>query len=338
MRRVVVSDDYRETEILPTELFTEYLKLTELEIQRLMIKGERLVEVPCPSCSCIEKLAGFEKFGLKYVECADCQTLYVSPRPSDESIKRYAQESKAKKFWYSQIVKDTLQSRLGHLCKPRTMWVANMTKEYCKDAKVFVDVNSMSQGFLQGVEELDLFVEKKLLAPEISVEDISGFEVINKSIFEVNPKELQVDVITAFASLGRVFSPEKFLSAIHSVLSSKGLLLFTVSASSGFDLQVLWENSKIVYPPEHINLFSVEGLEKLLKRCGFEIIELSTPGQLDVELVKNALKKNENIKINRFLSYLLKKRNDNAHRMFQEFLQQFKLSSHVRVAARKKHE
>ena len=74
----------------------------------------------------------------------------------------------------------------------------------------------------------------------------------------------------------------------------------------------------------------------MFKRNGFEIIELSTPGQLDVDLVKNAIKNNPNLKISRFVTYLLQKRDEDSHRSFQEFLQRYKLSSHVRIAAIKK--
>ncbi len=73
----------------------------------------------------------------------------------------------------------------------------------------------------------------------------------------------------------------------------------------------------------------------LFEKNGFEIVELSTPGQLDVELVKNSLKNDKNINLSRFMSYLIEKRDEYVHRSFQEFLQRNNLSSHVRIAARK---
>ena len=39
-----------------------------------------------------------------------------------------------------------------------------------------------------------------------------------------------------------------------------------------------------------MNLFTPSSLSILLERCGFEVMEISTPGVLDVEIVLNAVK------------------------------------------------
>lgn len=340
MRRVVVSDDYRELEIWPSESFDRYLEITEKEVERLLIEKGNLVDVPCPACDSNRRRKGFNKFGLEYVECMDCKTLYVSPRPSEENINRYFTESEATEFWQSHVVKETVKGRIGHLFRPRAMWVANLTEQYFEKPSVFVDINSMYNDFLEEIDKLDLFKNKIILNPSVdiaeSINEEKGFEVINKSIMGVDSNEINANAVTAFAVIDHVFNVEIFLKAVKSLLTDRGLLFFTTSTISGFDLQVLWNNSKTLFPPDKINLLSIEGIVKLLERCGFEIIELSTPGQLDVELVKNAMENNDKLNVPRFISYFLRNRDENAHRSFQEFLQQFKLSSHVRVAARRK--
>ena len=340
MRRVVVSDDYRELEIWPSESFDRYLEITEKEVKRLLIDKGNLVDVPCPACDSNRRRKGFNKFGLEYVECMDCKTLYVSPRPSEENINRYFTESEATEFWQSHVVKETVKGRIGHLFRPRAVWVANLTEQYFEKPSVFVDINSMYNEFLEEIDKLNLFKNKIILNPAVdiaeSIKEEKGFEVINKSIRSVDSTEINANAVTAFAVFDHVFNLKVFLNAVKSLLTDRGLLFFTTSTISGFDLQVLWNNSKTLFPPDKINLLSIEGIIKLLERCGFEIIELSTPGQLDVELVKNAMQNNDKLKVPRFISYFLKNRDKNAHRSFQEFLQQFKLSSHVRVAARRK--
>ena len=114
------------------------------------------------------------------------------------------------------------------------------------------------------------------------------------------------------------------------------MLFFTTKTISGFDLQMLWDKTPYIFVPEHLNLLSIDGLNLLIERSGFGLIELSTPGQLDVELVQLAAKEDPSIKLPSFVSYLLNHRDAEAKEDFQEFLQKHRLSSHVRVAAVKK--
>ena len=338
MKRVVMVDDYREPEIWPPGSFNRYLEMTNKEVKRLLIDKGNLVDVPCPACNSSSRRKEFNKFGLRYVECMDCKTLYISPRPSEEDIHRYFIDSKALEFWHSHVVKESLKARIRHLFRPRAMWVANLTEESFESPRVFVEVNSMYNEFLEEIDRLNLFRVKIVLDPLVDIAESlkEDFKLVNKSIMRVSPGEIDADVVTAFAVINHVFNPENFLNGIRTILVDNGLLFLTTSTISGFDLQVLWENSKIIFPPDQINLLSIEGIVKLVERCGFEIIELSTPGQLDLEVIRNAIRSDDKLKVPRFISYLLNNRNEDAHCSFQEFLQRFQLSSHVRVAARKK--
>ncbi len=110
-------------------------------------------------------------------------------------------------------------------------------------------------------------------------------------------------------------------------MSPGGLCFLTSISISGFDLQVLWNNSNSIFPPDRMNVFSIEGLTALLERHGFECIELSTPGLLDVEIVANAYRQNPSMRLPRFVKYMLDKRDSETYQSFQEFLQRNRLSS-----------
>jgi hypothetical protein len=107
----------------------------------------------------------------------------------------------------------------------------------------------------------------------------------------------------------------------------------TARSGSGFDVQVLWEHADVT-PLEHLNLISVEGLERAIEHSGFEIVELSTPGQLDVQVVDRARKERGTV-LPRFLDYLLAHRDALCHEKLQDFIQEQRLSSHMRLIARK---
>jgi hypothetical protein len=66
------------------------------------------------------------------------------------------------------------------------------------------------------------------------------------------------------------------------------------------------------------------------------MLEYSTPGLLDLDIVRNAIERDKKLDVPRFIKTLLEKGDDKLYRDFQEFLQTNRLSSFVRVLLRKK--
>lgn len=109
----------------------------------------------------------------------------------------------------------------------------------------------------------------------------------------------------------------------------------TTISISGFDMQVLWENSRSIFPLDRINVFSYMGLKLLAQRHGFEMIEYSTPGVLDFDIVENELKKHHEIECPRFVKTMVEREDEQLKQDFQNFLQVNRLSSFVRIVLRK---
>lgn len=338
MRRVVDLADYRHSDIKPDGLFDQYLELSATEIRRLLLDGSQLAETDCPACAVSTRRPAFTKFGLSYVECSSCGTLFISPRPTAERLARYGRESKANEFWSGRILKETTPARVEHLITPEVSWVANTTAELVATPRIFADVQSRSVAFLEGIDELKVFDTKVLIAPERAVASAldgrPGFEQIGDE--PARFAAVEADVVTSFYALDSAHDPRKLLSQIKSMLVRDGLLFIIGSTISGLDLQVLWDRAKTLVPPENLNVFSIEGVTELIESSGFEIVELSTPGHLDLEYIKAAIERGDGVTVPRFLSYVIATRDENARRALQEWLQEFRLSSHLRVVARKK--
>jgi hypothetical protein len=160
-----------------------------------------------------------------------------------------------------------------------------------------------------------------------------GFRIIEVPVEAIPVGGVRADVVTVFETLEHVADPCEFLTAIRRILSTGGVMLLTTLTVSGFDIQVLWEHSKSICPPQHINFLSLEGLQRLVTRAGLDLVELATPGRLDVDIVANALAEDPNLPVPRVVRSLLE-RGPAAREEFQAFLQRHHLSSHVRVVAR----
>lgn len=69
---------------------------------------------------------------------------------------------------------------------------------------------------------------------------------------------------------------------------------------------------------------------------GFNILELSIPGVLDVDIVTNQVVNIKNVNTNRFIEKILNSDNPELKLDFQRFFQQNRLSSHLRIACQSK--
>ena len=68
--------------------------------------------------------------------------------------------------------------------------------------------------------------------------------------------------------------------------------------------------------------------------AGLELVDLSTPGRRDVDILANALRDRPELQVSRFSREILAAP-ESVRQRFQQFLQDSELSSHVRVVARR---
>ena len=337
MKSIVALDEYNEIDIRPSYLLQEYIRLTQEDVLSFLVEGKRLSESSCPGCNGKRISPSFMKFGLGYAECADCRTLFVSPRPQQADINRYYSQSPARMFWRDELSKLTDKKRKEKIFKPRFQWILESTQEHLSRAGHFVDINSAQYGYITEMAETEFFKQKTLLNPFLKLDNIKmkdKIDVVSSPSWDIELKD-KVDVVSLFEVIDRIADVEAFLRSLRSILKDGGLCFITAILISGFDLQMLWDKAINLFPPDRLNVFSVEGMKSLFSRHGFECLEFSTPGVLDVEIVANAIEQNPQIGLPRFVEYMIKNRSSEAIMAFQEFLQANLLSSYGRILIRK---
>lgn len=332
MKRVVVSSGLHEADIRPPALMTEFKRLSIRDASEFFADPGALVEVACPACGTEDKEPVFKKNEFLYNQCRACATVYVSPRPSAEALNAYYATSSASRFRVEHFSRDTAKARRYHLLRSHANWMGQIVDETGSPGEhSYADIQTHSPQVFDEIHALHFFSDLYSADPLIPVEGNSEAPVKTTTLSALN----RVGALSAFEKIEHQFSPASFLETARGVLSEGGILFFTTRSISGFDLQVLWDKTPYIFVPEHLNLLSVEGIGALLERSGFELIELSTPGQLDLEFVLHAARQDPTIKLPQFVRYLIEHRDEFAHADFQEYLQKHRLSSHVRVAARK---
>jgi SAM-dependent methyltransferase len=162
-----------------------------------------------------------------------------------------------------------------------------------------------------------------------------GVETLEQPFEEVAIEEGSLDVLASFEVIEHLFDPRSFLAKCNALLAPGGLLVISCPNSAGFDAIVLgdkWGSFDL----GHLNLFNLDSLSELLHACGFTVIERTTPGKLDAELVrKEVLGGSFELANQPFLHRVLIDKWQEAGPAFQRFLTDNLLSSHMLFAARK---
>lgn len=329
----------KEYEIRPKEIFETFLELAKEDAITFFSNKDEFEYVSCPACAHDNSTFQFEKLGFRYELCDICETLYVNPRPPAESIKKYYTNSKSIKYFADHFYKDTESQRREMIFKPRAEMIANFIKrKFSDNVNVFADIGAGYGGFCEEMKKLDNLNVILAIEPSDDLAIIcknKGFKVVQTQLEDsVEVLRNKVSLATSFEVLEHLHSPKEFLMAARAILSEGGYFVFTTLNINGFDLKVLWEHSNSISPPAHLNFLNVDSVELLLKNCGFKIIEKSTPGLLDLDIVKNAYNEG-NIKLDRFVEHLIQKTDDKTQDEFQQFLRNNNLSSHMCIIAQR---
>lgn len=335
MKNVVLLDDLKEADIRPEKIYDEYKQLLAKDIWEYFPDVSLLTTIDCPGCSNKNSKFAFEKMGLDYRLCDDCGSLFISPRPSEEVLRFFCEKSQSGRFLRKNFLERTQESRSEKVFSYRIQWITGLAEEYFPNVKVFLDYATKYPIFLKQIKSAGLFdtvisafpecYEQEDLLPE-QIQILKGDKLPSNS----------VDIFAAFEVVEKIFDPMKFFNDAYAACRHNGLFVVTTTTSSGFEYQVLGEYSPNIIPIDRLNLLSLEALRGQIEKAGFEIIEVSTPGRIDIEIVKKAYDRNPDIPLHPFWQYIFRHRGANALHSLQEYLQQYQLSSHVRIAAIKK--
>ena len=274
--------------------------------------------------------AQLEPFGyvedFEYLRCAESGSIFLAqlPNPADwarllAEVSRYRHSPKA---FHSDIE----QSRSETVYMPKLEWVESTLRLQGISKPRVMEVTTPPSGFTPLLKGSDSFTEI-LTADEMEL-------VMERRGANDESKGNIAQAAVLLESLDRINDPVALLRAVARQLVDGGLLFVTALVCSGFDMAVLGLRNVYLYPPDRTNCFSLRGLKLLLSRAGFTLLEVSTPGVLDVEIVQAHLNHGTVIPLSTFEQELLNADGE-THEAFQKFLQLRRMSSFARIVGRK---
>lgn len=334
----IIKEKLSEKELRPEELLKGQEAAFRRDIERLKARYSEFVKMPCPACESAQHEFTLEKFEFRYVTCKECGTIYMSPRPSEAVMSDYYANSENYRYWADHIFPASESSRREKIHRPWLGRVINYCDRYSIPKEILLEVGPGFGTFASLAQESGLF--KKVVAVEPTPEMAKacserGVDVINKRVEDIGNEIEQADVVVSFEVIEHLFKPRKFIRLCMERIRTGGLLVLSCPNGQGFDISLLG-NKSLAIDPEHVNLFNPVSLSLLVHDCGFEVMEVSTPGRLDAEFVHTAIENGEFQVDNPFLKRVLVDEWERLGWPFQQFLSENRLSSHMWMAARKR--
>lgn len=320
-----------EENIRPENLFSDFLEKCAEDAENFFDKN-KFHEIPCPACGHTDIASEFHKHSFRYVECSKCFSLYSSPRPSLDELSRYYSNSESSRFWVNQIIKKTKKERNESILLPNVKRIGELFPECAQKNHKIIDIGASSGAFLQGWKTT--YPKAELYAVEPSNDGAQSCRELGaitlEGVIEDVADEIEQtgDIVSCFEVIEHVHDPLAFAKAILKVVAPNGKAIITGLGVEGFDIQLLWEKSRSIMPPHHLNFLSTKGIESAFLKAGFSKVEIFTPGRLDVDIVEHAVNRGEYNYSTRFEKLLMSKAKK-SREAFQDFLAKNELSSHI---------
>lgn len=328
--------DLSESELCPPSFIEEYEVAFERDLARL--REAPRVAVRCPGCCAARVGEQLTKRGFRFGRCTECGTLYMSPRPVPEAMRAFYADSESYRFWAEHIFPASEEARREKIHRPWLERVREICYEHEVERGTLVEVGPGFGTFSALAQESGWFDQVVAVepTPELAAAcESRGVRVVPLAIEEVTDELPEADVVVAFEVLEHLYEPRAFLAGCARRLRPGGLLVLTTPNGLGFDVVTLGAASGAV-EPGHVALLNPGALELALAAAGLEPIEVSTPGRLDAEFVRQAhLDGTSSLGNEPFLRRVLVDEWERLGGPFQQFLASNGLSSHMWCVARR---
>lgn len=336
MKTIVSVQEIEELEVKPPAEVAMWRKLVVTAMEKQSAEGRGWVTSRCPCCDTDENRAAFRRSGVDYVECTDCGTLYARRRPGEAALIDWHRDSEPARFWRERLLKASEAARREKIVIPRAQWITDGRAEYAPDGTHVVDVSANSRPLIEEILAAapDLRITVASQTAETGGEALAGLTVAPTAVAAL-PSLGEADFVTALDAFDRAPDLRALVAAIHETLRPGGIVFATLPVASGFEVQALWDRSPTVLPPDKVNLPTIAGLMRLFAAPDWELLELSTTGMFDVELVRRTIEHSPEADWPRAVRALVANADEGARRAFTEYLQSQRLTSFARLVARR---
>lgn len=325
-KHTVITDDYTDIMIHPEPIYSELKRLWKNYLEKAGT-SEWVSLKQCGACDSEEIGHFFSIWDHHYYRCRMCSSIFLNPQPTKTLYETAFFDSPVSKFVISPNVQSNSLARFETAIRPL---LSDIIHGFGHSEMRILEIFSRNSHILDYLNNQHMVQE--YIRFQTNLNDESGRSMSIDQLNEVDDNSC--DLILLLMSVEQMRSPAKMFQILSRKLTRDGRMVILARLGSGIDIQVLRGNSLSIFPLEHMHLFSVEGYEYLCERAGLEILELSTPGLLDTEYLHQYYQKHP--EEDDIFQYFFKHRLPLDIKRFQQFIQEVRLSSALKLICKRK--
>jgi SAM-dependent methyltransferase len=232
----------------------------------------------CPACACERSTPAFEVGGYVHVRCVDCGTVFVSPLPEIGVVQAtYLRPDYHETAEVSAIrMRDEADARVDVL---RSMGVRRIIEVGCGPGH-----------FLDAARDRGLHIEGVDPA-RTAAEPASRGHLVHRVWLESFTPPERFDALALWEVLEHLPDPAHALSIMREWIEPGGIVAFSTPSMSGVPARVLGRRFPMVSPPDHLELFTRTGVERLLARAGLRAERWTSFSNLGVDNIARGLRR-----------------------------------------------
>lgn len=235
-----------------------------------------LEHIACNLCHSKQPRPFFAKDGYNLVCCRNCGLVYVTPRPTEQSLAMlYSKDY----FAYKKLdtnIEQTLDALIEKAAKS-IIW-----SFISSNHKRFLEIGCAEGSYVKVAQS------RGMEAKGIEVSDWAAAiarDMLHVTVYtgtlEMNLEKLSIgsfDVIYMGDVIEHVHNPFELLKQVNSLLSSNGILIMNTPNINSLSLKLLRENWRVISPERHLYYFSLRTMKNLLASAGFSESKITISG------------------------------------------------------------
>ncbi len=278
----------------------------------------------------VRKVSQIGMFSL--YRCETTGFIYANPRLSTSAIVDYFSGENAEEYFHG--VEAGFDVRSAGVYAPQTTYL----QKWLDKGSRILEVGCGTGGFLEILRDQAGFVVSGVeIAPDAAVyQTRRGVEVQQTPIEHFLDTD-RFDAVLLWSVMDHFADPLIALRSCWKNIKPGGYIFIGNVNIDGFDHQIIGSEIRTFRIPSRVNFYNIRALTEHVKSAGFDIVECRTPGELDIQIVRDYwLNGGLNGRTAFLETLLLNDDHDSAALAFQTYLSDNALAGYQTILAQKR--